>query len=117
MFGMDLFDVIDLTDKAKIIMVSRERGAPAQAKYKIKNDVIQINSNYSFRIVDLSKEALTLHLILNFESKDVSVKGEARLLAMWAVRSSGQGAVTDTPGRPLRSDDTTRGSSGEAGER
>lgn len=77
MFGMDLFDVIDLTDKAKIIMVSRERGAPAQAKYKIKNDVIQINSNYSFRIVDLSANTLTLNLILNFENKDVSIKGEA----------------------------------------
>lgn len=77
MFGMDLFDVIDLTDKIKLIMVSKGRGAPSSAKYKIKNEVIEINSNYSFRIVKLSKSSLTLHLILNFEHKDVSIKGEA----------------------------------------
>jgi hypothetical protein len=76
-FGMDLFDVIDLTDKAKLIMVSKKRGAPSSGKYKIKNEVIEINSNYSFRIVKLSKASLILHLILNFDHKDVSIKGEA----------------------------------------
>jgi hypothetical protein len=77
MFGMDLFDVIDLTDKSKLIMMSKGRGAPSSEKYRIKNEVIEINPNYSFRIVDVSDETLTLNLILNFESKDVSIKGEA----------------------------------------
>lgn len=76
MFGLDLLDVIDLTDNTKLIISSKERGAPSSGKYKIRNTVIEINSNYSFRIVNLSKEALTLHLILNFEHKDVSIKGE-----------------------------------------
>lgn len=76
MFGMDLIDVIDLTDKSKLIMMSKERGAPSSGRYRIKNEVIEINSNYSFRIADLSKVSLTLHLILNFEHKDVSIKGE-----------------------------------------
>jgi hypothetical protein len=78
MFGMDdVFDVIDLTDKSKLIMLSKERGAPSVGKYKIKNDVIEVNSNYSFRIVDLSNDSLTLNLILNLEKNEVSVKGEA----------------------------------------
>lgn len=74
---MSLFDVIDLTDKSKLIMISKERGAPSSGKYKIKKEVIEINSNNSLRIVNLSKDSLTLHLILNFEHKDVSMKGEA----------------------------------------
>ena len=77
MFGMDLFDVIDLTDKSKLISMSKKRGAPSSGKYTIKNEVIEINPNYSLRILDLSKDTLTLHLILNFETKDVSIKGEA----------------------------------------
>lgn len=80
MFGMDLFDVIDLTDKSKFIMMSRERGAPSRGKYKIRNEVIEINANFSLRIVELSNAALTLNLILNFEHQDVSVKGEAMQL-------------------------------------
>ena len=39
--------------------------------------MIEVNSNYSFRIVDLSENALTLNLILNFEKNDVFIKGEA----------------------------------------
>lgn len=77
MFGMDLFDVIDLTDKSTFIMVSKERGAPSSGKYTIKKDVIVITSNYSFRIVAVSADTLTLNLILNFENKGVSIKGEA----------------------------------------
>ncbi len=77
MFGMDLFDVIDLTDKSKLIMVSKERGTPSSGKYRIKNEVIEIDPNYSFRIVDLSTDGLTLNLSLNFKDKDVSIKGEA----------------------------------------
>jgi hypothetical protein len=74
---LDLFDVIDLTDKSKLIMMSKERGAPSSSKYKIKNEVIEINPNFSFRIIDLSKDTLTLNLILNFEKKNVSIKGDA----------------------------------------
>jgi nucleoside-triphosphatase THEP1 len=77
MFGLDLFDVIDLTDKSKLITISKERSAPSIGKYKIRDEVIEINPKYSFRIVDLSKDTLILYLILNFENKDVSIKGEA----------------------------------------
>lgn len=79
MFGMDLFDVIDvidLTDKSKVITISKERGAPSSGKYKVRNEVIEINANFSLRIVELSKTTLTLNLILNFEHGDVSAKGE-----------------------------------------
>lgn len=77
MFGMDLFDVIDLTEKSKFVMMSKERGTPSSGRYKIKNEVIEINANFSLRIVELSNTALTLILILNFEHGQVSVKGEA----------------------------------------
>ena len=69
MFGMDLFDVIDLTDKSKFIMMSKERGAPSSGKYKIKAEVIEINPSFSLRIVKLSKTSLTLNLILNIETR------------------------------------------------
>jgi hypothetical protein len=77
MFGMDLFDVIDFTDKSKFIVMSKERGAPSSGKYKIRNEVIGIDANFSLRIVELSKTALTLNLILDFEHGKVSIKGEA----------------------------------------
>lgn len=77
MFGMGLFDVIDLTDTSKFVMISNERGAPSSGEYKIRNKVIEINANFSLRIVELSKTTLTLNLILNFEHADVSAKGEA----------------------------------------
>lgn len=77
MFGMDLFNVIDLTDKSKFIMLSKERGAPSTGKYKIANEVIEINANVSLRIIELSKTALTLNLILNIVHGDVVANGEA----------------------------------------
>jgi hypothetical protein len=58
-------------------LTSKERGAPSTGKYSIKNNVIEINANLSLRIVELSKTALILNLILNFEHGEVSVKGEA----------------------------------------
>lgn len=72
--------MIDLTDKSKFIMMSRERGTPSSGKYRIRNEVIEINANSSLRIVELSKTALTLKLILNIEHRDVSAKGEAMQL-------------------------------------
>ena len=39
-FGMDLFNVIDLTDKSKLIMVSKECSAPTSGGYKIKSDLM-----------------------------------------------------------------------------
>ena len=77
MFGMDLFDVIDLTDKSKVILRSKKRGAPSTAKYALKNDVIEISPNCNLRIVDLSEDTLTVNLILNFGNENVSIKGEA----------------------------------------
>lgn len=77
MFGMDTFDIIDLNDKKKFILTSKERSAPSTGSYSVKNKVIEINANLSLRIVELSKTALVLNLILNFEHGVVSVKGEA----------------------------------------
>lgn len=88
MFSLDLFDVIDLTDKSKFIMRSKDRGTPSSGKYKIRDEVIEINASFSLRIVELSKSALTLNLVLNFEHGDVSVKGEAielRFVQMKAI--------------------------------
>jgi hypothetical protein len=77
MFGMDVFDIIDLTDTSTVIMTSDKRGAPGSAKYTIKdNDVIEIAHSYSLRIVELSQESLTLNVILNFSNSGVSLNGE-----------------------------------------
>ena len=42
-----------------------------------RDEVIEINANVSLRIVQLSKTALTVNLILNFEDQDFFAKGEA----------------------------------------
>lgn len=86
LFGVDLFDVIDFTDKSKVIAMPK-KGAPSIEKYMIKNGVIEINANYSFRIVELSSDALTLNLILNFKRGDVSVKGDVMELTFIQLKS------------------------------
>lgn len=77
MFGMDLFDLIDLTDTSNFIMTSPVSGTPTVGKYSIKKDIIKVNRNLSFRIVSLSKDILTLNMILNFKQSSVAIKGEA----------------------------------------
>lgn len=77
MFGTDFFDILDLTDKAKAIVVSQEHNIPYTYKYVLLNNIIELSANYSFRIAELTNETLTLIMILNFSNKDVSIKGEA----------------------------------------
>lgn len=88
MFGMDLFDIIDLTDKSTFIMTVNGRGAPSTGKYSIKNDVIEIDPKISLRIIELSKTSLILHLILNFEHGGVPIKGEAMELKFVQMKSN-----------------------------
>ncbi len=87
LFGVDLFDVIDLTEKSRVIMISAGRGTPSSAKYKIKDSVLLISSNYSFRITNISTETLTMNLIINFKRKDVSVNGEALEIKLIRMKS------------------------------
>lgn len=87
MFSIDLFDVIDLTDRSKFIMMSKARKAPSSGKYKIRNEVIGIHANFSLRIVALSKTSLTLNLILNLEHGNVSAKGEAMELTFVQMKT------------------------------
>lgn len=72
--GMDDFDVIDLTDRSRCISISNGRGTPYAGKYKIENGSIDFGTNTSFRIVELSKTALTLILVLN--KKRGKLKGD-----------------------------------------
>ena len=78
MFGMELFDVIDLTDKSSIISISeKDRGTPSTIKYKIINSIIEFSEYVSLKIVNVTQDTLTLNLIVNLEQGNVSVKGEA----------------------------------------
>jgi hypothetical protein len=77
MFGMDMFDVVDFTDKKTLITIDAKRGAPETGEYKIVGDRINMDSPVSFRIADLTEDTLTLCLIFNFSESDVSIKGEA----------------------------------------
>jgi hypothetical protein len=80
MFGMDLFDVIDLCDKVKAIVRSSDRGTPFITKYKIQHDVIKFSANVSpdvsLRIVNVGQDSLTLNLIIDLTDKNASIKGE-----------------------------------------
>ncbi|MCD9017141.1 hypothetical protein [Parachryseolinea silvisoli] len=88
MFGMNLFDIIDLSDKSTVIMTSSKSGTPGSTKYKIEDNVIKIASNYSLRIVSLSQDTLTLNLILDFDSDDVSLKGEVLEMRFCQMKDS-----------------------------
>ena len=73
---VELFDVLDLTDKSKVIAIAEKRGAPFSDKYKIKDNMIEITADYSFRIVELTEDSLTLRLILNIQHEKSSMEGE-----------------------------------------
>lgn len=76
-YGGDVFDVIDLTDKSRLIMQSGERMAPAISKYSIKDDLLEIENatGLSLRIIKVEKNSLVLHLILNTDQKDSPING------------------------------------------
>jgi len=76
-YGGDVFDVIDLTDKSRLIMQSGERMAPAISKYSIKDDLLEIENatGLSLRIIKVEKDSLVLHLILNTDQKDSPING------------------------------------------
>lgn len=77
MFGMELFDIIDLTDESNVILISeKNRGTPSLAQYVIKNSIIEIESSLLLRIVNVSSDQLTLHFIIDIKDNDVSLKGE-----------------------------------------
>jgi hypothetical protein len=77
MFGMETFEMIDLTDKLEAILIFRGREAPSCTNYNVRDNIIEINPNYfSLRIVDLTRDSLTLHLTLNIEDQKVLLKGE-----------------------------------------
>lgn len=87
MFGIALIDLMDLTDKSKVIITTGKSGAPSAGKYTIKKDIIKLNPNLSFRIVNLTKETMTLNMILNFEGDDVALKGEAMEMKFVQMKS------------------------------
>jgi hypothetical protein len=76
MFGVPLFDILDLSAKNKTIFTSEKRGTPSVVGIKIHDDRIELGALGSLRIVEVTSDTLTLRLALNIELKDASVKGE-----------------------------------------
>lgn len=77
-FGMNLFDVIDLSDKSNIIVISeKEHGTPSSSTYKIIDNVIMFSETISFKIINVTRDTLTLHLVIDFVHNNVSAKGAA----------------------------------------
>jgi hypothetical protein len=94
MFGMDLFDVIDLCDQSTVITIAEKaRGTPSKAKYKIANNIIELNELISLRIVELTQDKLTLNVIINLAHNKVSAKGEAVQMKFIQMKK------TDSPNR------------------
>jgi predicted CopG family antitoxin len=76
MFGVDVFNILDLTDKKQLIMTSEKRGAPQRDSYRIDDNVIKISSGYSLRIVDVASDSLQLRLSIAIQHENASVDGE-----------------------------------------
>lgn len=77
LFGSDLFDILDLTDTSKAIIVSSERHTPYEMEYTINSNVIELSEYFSLRITDLQNDSLTVNLVLNIQHTETSMKGEA----------------------------------------
>jgi hypothetical protein len=91
---MDLFDVIDLCDQSTVITIAEKaRGTPSKAKYKIANNIIELNELISLRIVELTQDKLTLNVIINLAHNKVSAKGEAVQMKFIQMKK------TDSPNR------------------
>jgi hypothetical protein len=90
-FGGDVFDVIDLTDKSRLIMQSGERMAPAISKYNITKDLleIEITPNLSFRIIKVDENSLVLHLILDIDQKEFPIKGTIMEMTFVVMKTGG----------------------------
>ncbi|HMG88498.1 MAG TPA: hypothetical protein VK589_00510, partial [Chryseolinea sp.] len=76
MFGADAFNILDLTNKTKLILTSEKRGAPYRYSYRIDDNMIKISSGYSLRIVDVASDSLVLRLSIDIQVEGASVHGE-----------------------------------------
>lgn len=79
MFGMELYDVIDLTDPSELILISDgERGTIGKASYTLHNSILKFSPHFSLRVAELTKDTLTLVVKVDFENDGVSLKGEIK---------------------------------------
>ena len=86
MFGMELFDVIDLTDPSQAILVSDdERGTIGLSDYTIENGILQYTPLFSFRIGELTKDSLILFVKVDMDEGNVSLKGEIKEMRFEAM--------------------------------
>lgn len=89
MFGLELFDVIDLTDPSEAILISDgERDTIGKTDYTIENGILQYAPLYSFRIGELTKDTLVLFVKVDMDEGNVSLKGEIKEMRFVAMRPS-----------------------------
>jgi hypothetical protein len=78
MFGIDTFEVMDLTDKSTMIVIwEKDRKTPGSFSYEIIDDVITFSETISYKIISLTADSLTLHVIIDLVGEDFSAKGAA----------------------------------------
>ena len=76
MMNIPLFDVIDLTDETKAIIMEKDGRALGETAYQLLDNKIHISDFYSLRIVTLTQDSLTLNVCIDLQSKETSLKGE-----------------------------------------
>jgi hypothetical protein len=90
MFGTDTYDVIDLTDKSTMIAITeKERNTPQSLNYKIIDNVITFSEVVSLKIINLTNDSLTLHLLIDFADEEVSAKGAAAEMKFVQMKKMG----------------------------
>jgi hypothetical protein len=76
MANVPLFDVIDLTDETKAIIMEKDGRAFAETSYQLLDNKIHISDFYSLRIISLTQDSLILNVCIDLQSKETSLKGE-----------------------------------------
>ncbi|HEY8937857.1 MAG TPA: hypothetical protein VIM65_21680 [Cyclobacteriaceae bacterium] len=75
-FGISHFDIIDLTDLNRAIVMEKNSIAPAELNYEIVNDSIAFPTNITLKIINLSEDVLSIMLHVDLQWEDNSVRGD-----------------------------------------
>ena len=74
--GFDPFEVLDFTNKSKVIVSGGKRGSAFIFPYEVHDDLIEISGTFSLRIMDVGRDVLTLRLVLDIQAKQGPVQSE-----------------------------------------
>ena len=75
-FGISPFDIIDLSDLNRALVMEKNSIAPAELSYEIVNNSIVFSTNMTLKIINLSEDVLSVVLHVDLQIEANSVRGD-----------------------------------------